>query len=111
MNDKAVSSGGTQGRSPERSSALARLHAVVHGHVQGVCFRSYTRHRALDLNLRGFVRNQADGTVEVVAEGEKDTLVKLQAWLRRGPPQAWVQQVDLWWESPTGEFWDFEVRY
>lgn len=96
--------------SGEHSSTLARLHAIVRGRVQGVFFRAHTRHWALDLNLGGFVRNRADGAVEIVAEGEKDALETLRDRLRKGPAEAWVQEMDLQWESPTGEYWTFEVR-
>ncbi len=94
----------------EDARTLARLHAVVHGHVQGVFFRAHTRRWALDLDLRGYVRNRDDGTVEVVAEGERGPLGQLLDRLRRGPPQAWVQMVDVDWQPPSGEFWSFEVR-
>ncbi len=89
----------------------ARLKAVVHGRVQGVNFRAYTRRRALDLGLRGYVRNSWDGTVEVVAEGPRKALDSLLSFLRVGPPSAWVERVDVNWEGATGEFWSFEVRY
>jgi len=89
----------------------ARLHAIVRGHVQGVYFRAHTRRRAQDLNLRGYVRNRWDGTVEVVAEGPRKALEQLLAFLHVGPPSAWVEGVDVDWGAATGEFWAFEVRY
>ena len=89
----------------------ARLNAVVHGRVQGVNFRAHTRRRALSLDLRGYVRNSWDGTVEVVAEGPRKAVESLLDFLRGGPPSAWVERVDFNWEVTTGEFWSFEVRY
>lgn len=95
----------------EGTSAQARLQAVVHGRVQGVSFRYYTRRRATELELGGYVRNQWNGTVEVVAEGPRPDLDALLAFLRVGPPSAVVTEVETRWPAATGEFDRFEVRY
>jgi acylphosphatase len=92
-------------------SAQSRLHAIVHGRVQGVSFRYYTQRRAEELGLSGFVRNLWDGNVEVVAEGQRPAVEKLLAFLRVGPRAAFVTQVDTRWPAPTDEFDRFEVRY
>jgi acylphosphatase len=89
----------------------ARLGAVVHGIVQGVNFRYYTQRQAVSLGLTGWVRNRWDGTVEVVAEGERSRLDELLRWLQQGPRSAVVERVDARWTNPTGEFSSFEVRY
>ncbi len=88
-----------------------RLQATVHGRVQGVSFRFYTRRRAAELGLTGHVRNAWDGTVEVVAEGGRADLDQFLAFLRVGPPAAVVTQVDARWVAPTNTFDRFEVRY
>ncbi|MGC8837271.1 MAG: acylphosphatase [Anaerolineae bacterium] len=88
-----------------------RLEAIVHGHVQGVNFRYYTRQRAQELGLSGYVRNRWDGTVEVVAEGPPQALARLLDFLHRGPPSAVVVQVDVQWKPATGEFQGFRVAY
>lgn len=92
-------------------SEQARLEAVVHGIVQGVSFRYYTRREASQLGLAGWVRNRWDGTVEVVAEGERGQLEKLLAWLHHGPSGAVVERVDARWTEPAGEFARFEIRF
>ena len=56
--------------------ARARIHCFIAGRVQGVSYRAYTQREATQLGLGGWVRNCADGRVELVAEGEQD---KLQA--------------------------------
>jgi acylphosphatase len=89
----------------------ARLRAIVDGRVQGVNFRYYTRRRATELGLTGYVRNQWDGTVEAVAEGSQPKLEELLAFLRVGPRSAFVTQVDTEWLAASGEFDRFEVRY
>lgn len=94
-----------------KASELVRARALVRGLVQGVNFRWFTQRRALDLGLRGFVRNLPDGSVEVVAEGERASVETLFDTLRVGPSAAIVESVEAKWGSPTGEFSRFEVRY
>ena len=92
-------------------TATARLHTVVHGRVQGVNFRYYTTRTAQRLGLTGWVANRWDGTVETVAEGSREALSELLAFLHQGSPSAFVQRVDSKWETPTGEYNSFRVRY
>ena len=66
---------------------------LVSGKVQGVWFRASTREQALRLNLQGFARNLADGSVEVVALGDSNSLALLESWLWQGPKQAKVSEV------------------
>ena len=70
------------------------LHAVVRGRVQGVGFRWFVRERARRLDVRGWVRNRADGSVEVEAAGEPDRLRELRTLLAQGPAGAYVTAID-----------------
>ena len=88
----------------------ARLHAIVEGTVQGVGFRYFVQDTANLLGLSGWVRNRWDGTVEVLAEGERSRLEQLLAALRRGPRSAQVMGVDFTWQEYHGEFTGFRVR-
>jgi len=90
---------------------LARVHIYVSGRVQGVFYRSNTRKRALELGLTGWVRNLPDGRVEIVAEGEREKLERLIEWCRRGPPLARVEDLEIRWEKPRGEFDSFTIRW
>lgn len=90
---------------------MKRLQATVHGNVQGVFFRSSTRDQAQSLGVTGWVRNERDGSVRVVAEGEEAALNELLAFLNEGPSQARVNHVETEWSAPTGEFDGFEVRH
>jgi acylphosphatase len=99
------------GSSKQTPRPEARLHAVVHGRVQGVNFRYYTIRVAQRLRLTGWVANRWDGSVETVAEGPREALNEFSAFLHRGSPSAFVQRVDDKWETPTGEFEVFKVRY
>ena len=87
-----------------------RLRAVVRGRVQGVGFRYSTLNHARGLSLSGWVANRPDGAVELVAEGPRETLERLLAYVRHGPPGAVVRGVDAEWQTALGEFADFDVR-
>ena len=95
----------------ERQPAHVRLHAIVHGRVQGVSFRYYTVNRARELGLGGYVRNRPDGSVEVVAEGTRSDLDQMLAFLRSGPRPAFVAEIETNWTAATGGFDRFEVRF
>jgi acylphosphatase len=88
-----------------------RLHAVISGAVQGVYFRSTTEAEAEQLGLTGWVKNLANGSVEVEAEGPRPALQELLAFLRQGPPGAYVTDVRVDWSAATGEFKFFQVRW
>jgi acylphosphatase len=72
---------------------LKRVRALVSGRVQGVCFRAYTRDRALGLGLVGFVRNLIDGRVEIEAQGPLEDVDALIEWASIGPSYARVSDV------------------
>lgn len=91
--------------------ARVRLSARIHGDVQGVGFRAFTRNHAWRLGLRGYVRNVVDGTVEVVAEGEREALQTFLSILNDGPRYGRVSRVDAEWAEATEEFRDFGVRF
>ena len=88
-----------------------RLHLAIRGRVQGVGFRFSAHEESRRLGLTGWVRNTADGAVELVAEGPPDRLRRLLAWAHHGPPGALVSEVDERWHAATGEFTDFTVRH
>lgn len=94
---------------PETQSAEARLYVVVEGIVQGVNFRYHTRRVARSLLLTGWVRNTPDGHVEVLAEGARQSLEHLLAFLRKGPSSARVERITPTWLHYLGEFDEFEI--
>jgi acylphosphatase len=87
-----------------------RCRATVTGRVQGVFYRDSCQQMARRLGVRGSVRNRGDGSVEVVAEGERDAVEQLLAWCRQGPPRAIVTGVTITDEAPVGET-SFRVGY
>ena len=90
------------------SEPVARR-VVVHGTVQGVFFRENTRRRAEPLGVAGWVRNRDDGAVEAHLEGERDAVDALVQFVRRGPPRARVDHVQVDEVAPEG-LGEFEVR-
>ena len=89
----------------------ARLHAIVRGDVQGVGYRVFVQRLALPLGIRGWVRNRMDGSVEVVAEGQRPALEELLRDLQAGPRGARVVQVEADWREESREFTDFRIRH
>lgn len=86
-----------------------RYHAFVHGVVQGVGFRFFVLRTAHDLKLTGWVRNRYDGSVEVTAEGTRESLDALNNALQRGPNGARVSDVISERSPASGEFPNFTV--
>jgi acylphosphatase len=86
-------------------------HVHIRGFVQGVSFRYYTQREALRLGLHGWVRNLRDGRVEALFEGEKGAVDEMLKWCHGGPPASRVDNVEIMWEEPSGNFSDFRVTY
>jgi acylphosphatase len=88
---------------------MERLHAIVHGDVQGVGFRYFILRRGEALRLSGWVRNNDDGTVELVAEGGRPELEQLKLAAESGPTLARVERVDARWSAAGGGLSPFEL--
>lgn len=88
-----------------------RAHLWIRGRVQGVFYRADCTKEAQRLGVVGWVRNLADGRVEVVAEGTREQVEALIRWCQRGGPMARVESVEVTWEQPTGEFTSFRIAY
>ncbi|MBI5642522.1 MAG: acylphosphatase [Deltaproteobacteria bacterium] len=86
-----------------------RAHIVVQGIVQGVFFRASTVDVAEAHGVYGWVKNNPDGTVEAVLEGEEKAVKEVIAWCRVGPPRARVDDVTVEWEPFKNEFDDFRA--
>jgi acylphosphatase len=79
-----------------------RKRVVVHGSVQGVFFRDTMRRLAEQRSVSGWVRNNPDGTVEAVFEGDESALESLLAFAHEGPRGARVERVEVFGEEPEG---------
>ena len=87
---------------------MIRRRVVIHGWVQGVFFRDTVRQRARAAGIAGWVRNNGDGTVEAVFEGETGAVERLIEFCRRGPRGARVDHVDVTSEDPEDQS-SFEI--
>jgi acylphosphatase len=81
---------------------MIRRRVVVHGHVQGVFFRDTTVRRAVERGVAGWVRNNPDGTVEAVFEGDPDAVEALVRFAHEGPRGAIVERVEVTQEETEG---------
>jgi acylphosphatase len=79
-----------------------RRRVVVHGLVQGVFFRDTVRRRAQSHGVAGWVRNNRDGTVEAVFEGEPEAVERLVSFAHEGPRGAIVERVEVVDEEDEG---------
>lgn len=80
-------------KSLSAGQSVETLTAYVSGKVQGVGFRAATVRQAHQLKLGGWVRNLADGRVQVLLQGDRDAVDRMLSWLLRGPPSARVAGV------------------
>lgn len=90
---------------------MKQMHLVVSGHVQGVFYRDFVKKTAESLGLKGWVRNNPDKTVEVVAEGKEEELKKLLEKCKKGPGAAKVADIDVKWNDFTGDFREFSIIF
>ena len=81
----------------------------VTGRVQGVGFRFFAESAARAEGLSGWVQNQPDGSVEVVAEGDRESVLRFEAKLRRGPAGARIDDVEVNEDVPSGRAGGFTV--
>lgn len=84
---------------------------IIHGRVQGVFFRDYTRKMAILYKLTGWTRNLPDGSVEAVLCGEDKTVAKMLTWLQQGSPLSRVSSIDINDIDVAERLSSFEIRY
>ncbi len=96
--------------SPHNESQLLARRFLVRGRVQGVGFRWFVEREACLLQVAGWVRNNADSTVEVMAQGTPDQLAGLYSRLREGPRAARVDAVEVKDADPTPGLAAFQIR-
>jgi acylphosphatase len=89
---------------------VKRFHAIILGRVQGVYYRAMAREHAKALGIKGYAKNLPDGSVELDAQGEEESLRDLLRWCQHGPPGARVDDVIVTWETPQETSGEFRVR-
>ncbi len=89
---------------------ITRYHLIIKGKVQGVGYRMSAYETAINLELTGWVRNLRDGSVEIIAESNKEKLEQFVSWAKLGPVYANVTEVITEEHIATGEFERFNIR-
>jgi len=82
----------------------------ITGQVQGVFFRASAREQALKLHLKGHAKNLPDGSVEVLAQGERAQIEQLITWCEQGPTEADVENIQSYWQTPTAPYKGFAIQ-
>jgi len=85
------------------------LHLNIRGRVQEVYFRVYTQKKAEELGLTGYVKNESDGSVTIVAQGEKEKLSSLFDWSKKGPSMAYVKKVSMTIRDVENQYKEFSI--
>jgi len=91
--------------------SVAAAEVQITGQVQGVGFRWYTTQRADSHAVTGWVRNNADGSVTVYAEGGRGAIESFLSELRSGPSSARVTDMDIDWREYTGNYNGFGIKH
>lgn len=81
----------------------------ITGTVQGVFFRQFIAENAVKLGLKGFVRNLDNGDVEVIAEGETDSILKMIEICKQGPKHSQIKNVKVEERKYEGDFKEFKI--
>ncbi|MBI2112732.1 acylphosphatase [Candidatus Woesearchaeota archaeon] len=90
---------------------MKRFHLLIKGRVQMVGFRYFTRKKAQELGVNGWIKNLPDGNVEAVIEGEDIALSQLVEYCKQGPLLAHVQDINIKEEKYQGEWEEFSIKF
>lgn len=90
---------------------MKEIQLTIHGKVQGVSYRYNTKKQAQKHNIKGWVKNQKDGTVKIKAQANKEKLKKLIQWCKKGPTRAQVQKIEKEWKKPQKEYKKFKIKH
>lgn len=88
---------------------MKRVNAKIHGIVQHVGFRNFVRKKAVELGITGWVKNNFDGTVEALFEGDDNLILEIIEKCKKGPLLAIVDRVEVREEEPRKEFDEFHI--
>jgi len=89
---------------------VKQVYLLISGFVQGVGYREFVKRQARKLGLTGWVRNLSDNRVEVLAQGQENSLKKLISICEKGPFFSDVKNIAIEWQEPQEQFESFEKR-
>lgn len=90
---------------------MQEIYCIVTGQVQGVSYRYYAQDAATELGIVGYIRNQSDGSVLVVAQSTQDVLKDFIEYLHEGSLKAKVEGVAVEWRSAKQTYDDFSIKH
>ena len=90
---------------------ITAKHIIVKGKVQGVFYRKFTKQKALELGVYGWVKNAANGDVEIFAQGNEASIEQLAAWCWQGSPKSVVESVEMEDAQPEAGITEFSIRH
>jgi acylphosphatase len=85
------------------------VYLVITGRVQGVGFRYFAEHKAVEFNISGWVKNTSDGKVEIEATGEPENIKSFIDWMKIGPARAIIKTFSASEITPTRTFTNFTI--
>ncbi|WP_291459587.1 acylphosphatase [Desulfobacula sp.] len=88
-----------------------QIKVIVSGRVQGVFYRAETKNTADRLDVKGYVKNLPNGSVEAVFEGDGPAVTQMMEWCHKGPPAAKVEHVLAEKAEVSSNFESFEIKY
>jgi len=86
------------------------IYLVISGRVQGVGFRCFAEHKAVEFNITGWVKNTTDGKVEIEAAGEPENLSVFIEWMKTGPTRAIIKTISVSEITPSRTFTNFTIQ-
>lgn len=89
---------------------MHQAHLIVSGLVQGVYYRATCKEIAIELDLKGWVRNMPTGEVEILIQGEKEKIEKLIEWCKKGSFHAKVSNVKIKWQDINENMYNFKIK-
>lgn len=90
---------------------MAEALLKITGRVQGVFFRDNAQKKAIELGIKGFAENIADGSVLACVQGKKHQIEDFIVWCHEGSPSAEVDHVEVTWREPVDNFDSFDIQY
>jgi len=90
--------------------SVKTVYVVVSGYIQGVGFRYFAQHKALEFQIAGWVHNAPDGKVEIEAEGDARDIETFIDWMKIGPSRAVIRSFSVSEISPPRNFTNFTIR-
>lgn len=90
---------------------MKRVKVLISGVVQGVAFRASVRHRAIMLDIKGYVKNLENGDVVAILEGDDSKIEEMVKYCKKGPLIAKVNEIKISYQKYKNEYNNFEIRY